>query len=400
MLFEALLSVLAGICVGTFTGLVPGIHVNTVVAALLGARLRYDPLLLSVFIFSVAITHTFLDFVPSVLLGVPSEDTALAILPAHRMVLAGRAAEAIKLTLIGSIACLALGAALMPLYLKAIPAVYGAIEPHLGYILVSCSVILILSEGGDKRLWAAAVFLCSGALGMASMRMLQIREPLLPLLTGLFGFSLILLNLRNKVQIPVQVDARVDIAKASLARGIFGGTLAGSIVGFLPGFGPSQAAVMAGALVGNKSDREFLVTLGGINTANMLFTLVAFLTIGKTRSGAVAGISRLIGIDMQSTLLLIGAALLAGGISLAVGMKMAVVFPKAIRRIDYTKLNAAVATGVFLIVAALSGLFGIAVLLTATALGLAAHFAGVRKMHLMGALIVPAALWFLGPASF
>ena len=50
----------------------------------------------------MGITHTFLDFIPSIFLGVPEAETALSILPGHKMVLKGYAFEAIKFTTIGS----------------------------------------------------------------------------------------------------------------------------------------------------------------------------------------------------------------------------------------------------------------------------------------------------------
>ncbi|MFC1455128.1 tripartite tricarboxylate transporter permease [Candidatus Undinarchaeota archaeon] len=396
MIGGVLLFILAGVAVGVVTGLIPGLHVNTVVLVLIGLGLSYEPLNLAVFLFSVAITHTFLDFIPAVLLGVPSGDTALAVLPAHKLVLSGRASEAISLTLIGSIACLGLGAMLIPIFLKIIPLAYASLEEYMAYVLIGCSGFLILREKNWKKLYAALIFLMSGMLGLVVLRSPLIKEPLLPLLTGLFGFSLLVANLKNKSKLPQQIKAKIGITRKSVFRGIVGGTLAGSIVGFLPGFGPSQAAVMANAITGQGNDKEFLITLGGINTANMLFTLVALLTIGKTRSGTVAGISRLIELNMNSMFYLVGAGLIAGGIALILGMKMAMTFPKMIRRISYSKLNMAVIILVAGIVALLSGFWGLAVLAISSCVGLVAHNLGVRKMHLMGVLILPTIMWFSG----
>ena len=78
---------LVGCLLGTITGLTPGLHVNTV--CLIGLSL-YPLLGLSVVDFgvimiSMAVTQTFIDFIPAIFIGVPEEGTALSVLPAHRL---------------------------------------------------------------------------------------------------------------------------------------------------------------------------------------------------------------------------------------------------------------------------------------------------------------------------
>ena len=50
----------------------------------------------------MAITHTFIDFIPSIFLGAPDEDSVLSILPGHKLLLKGYAYTGIILTLYGS----------------------------------------------------------------------------------------------------------------------------------------------------------------------------------------------------------------------------------------------------------------------------------------------------------
>jgi len=390
-LFFVSLGILAGVC----TGLTPGLHVNTVVAILVSLGLGVEPMSLAMFIFTLAITHTFLDFIPSILLGVPSDDTALAVLPGHRLVLEGRGAEAIGMTLVGSLGCLALSLVLLPLFMIGIPKVYASLEPVMGFVLLGCSSVLILMD--KKRLWALVVFLLAGVLGLIVLDG-PFNEPLLPLLTGLFGLSLLIMSVKQGTKVPEQLPARINLPWRWVARGLLAGTFAGAIVGFLPGFGPSQAAVVAKTVSKQEEDTEFLITLGGINTANALFVLVAFLTLGKTRSGAIAGIAQMIDITVPKMLLLLGGGLLAGGISFVIGLKMASLFPNWMRKVDYKKLNLGVMGLIVTIVFWISGPLGLLVLGTATSVGLVAHLTKVRKMHLMGVLIVPTALWFLGLA--
>ena len=107
MLIEILIVILFGCIAGTITGLIPGVHINLVAVSIFALSpflLKFtSPLILSIFIVSMSITHTFTDFIPSCFLGAPESETALSVLPAHRLLLKGRAYEAIFLTVVGSL---------------------------------------------------------------------------------------------------------------------------------------------------------------------------------------------------------------------------------------------------------------------------------------------------------
>lgn len=57
---------------------------------------------------AMSIAHALLENIPSMLLGVPEEGTAVSILPGHRMVLEGRSKEAIRIVSIGGLELLLL----------------------------------------------------------------------------------------------------------------------------------------------------------------------------------------------------------------------------------------------------------------------------------------------------
>src|SRR3989344_2969649 len=101
------LALLLGILAGIITGLLPGIHINLVSAFLVASSaflLAFlSPVSIIIFIVAMTITHTFLDFIPSVFLGAPDDDSVLAVLPGHEMLLKGKGHEAIILTLYGGI---------------------------------------------------------------------------------------------------------------------------------------------------------------------------------------------------------------------------------------------------------------------------------------------------------
>ena len=119
MLIEIILVILIGILAGIFTGLIPGIHINLIALLILSSAPALlsvtSPLMISIFIISMSITHTFLDTIPSVFLGAPESSTALSVLPGHKLLLQGKGYEAVMLTLIGSFLALILAICLAPL---------------------------------------------------------------------------------------------------------------------------------------------------------------------------------------------------------------------------------------------------------------------------------------------
>ncbi|MBS3078041.1 tripartite tricarboxylate transporter permease, partial [Candidatus Pacearchaeota archaeon] len=137
MLLEFILFLLAGIFFGTFTGLTPGIHINLIGGLLISLPLlNLNPIYFVIFVTAMAITHTFLDFVPSVFLGCPDTDTELSILPGHQLLKDARGFEAVYLSNIGSLLAIFL------LVIISIPSIflmkdfYELISSVIPYILI------------------------------------------------------------------------------------------------------------------------------------------------------------------------------------------------------------------------------------------------------------------------
>jgi hypothetical protein len=165
MLLLAVLFTVAGIGLGIFTGLIPGIHVNTLAILLMvsapvalgiaASTAEYlslpastAPALMSCLIVGNLITHSFLDFIPSALFGAPDEETALSVIPSHRMIMEGRGMGAIKLSAGGSIRAVLMSLVLLfPAYIFFSPlGGYSMISPYMAYFLMLISAILIFSE--------------------------------------------------------------------------------------------------------------------------------------------------------------------------------------------------------------------------------------------------------------
>ena len=121
MIFQLILALFIGILTGIITGLIPGIHINLISIILLSFTTFLlsitTPLTLIVFITAMAITHTFIDFIPSIFLGAPDQDTVLSILPGHKLLLKGHGHTSVILTLYGSLTALFIILILTPVFI-------------------------------------------------------------------------------------------------------------------------------------------------------------------------------------------------------------------------------------------------------------------------------------------
>jgi putative membrane protein len=75
----------------------------------------------------MSITHTFIDFIPSIFLGAPDEDTGLSTLPGHEFLLKGQGYYAVKLTVIGSAIAIISLTFLIPFFILVVPKIYPSL---------------------------------------------------------------------------------------------------------------------------------------------------------------------------------------------------------------------------------------------------------------------------------
>ena len=262
MLLEILLSLLLGIITGIITGLTPGIHINLVsllVLSLSPLLLQFtSALVLGVYIISLAITHTFLDALPSIYLGAPDEAQALNVLPGHRLLMRGEGHNAVTYTVIGALGCVLLGVLLFPVFIAGMKLLSPYVSGIMGYLLALVMLYMIAREKG-KQLKALALFLLSGVLGLLVFSIPNLNQPLFPLLSGLFGFSILITSLAQNTKIPVQDFSKpLSISTTNTVKSVSTATGMGFIAAFLPGFGSAQAAIVGTQIVGDIGDEGFL----------------------------------------------------------------------------------------------------------------------------------------------
>ena len=399
MFFQIILATLIGILFGTITGLTPGIHINLISVLILSLSpvlSTYIPLLyLTVIIISMAITHTFLDTIPSIFLGAPDEETVLSVLPGHRMLLQGKGYEAVMLTVVGSLASLILILVLFPLFSPLIQIIYPFLKEYIGYILIAIVTLLILREHTSK-IRAFFIFFIAGILGLTTLNLVNLNEPLFPLLSGLFGISLLVTSINQKTKIPKQIISSPEIDMKLGFKATITSVFAGSVCSFMPGLGPSQAAIFGSQFVKDLGDKGFLILVGGLNTVNIALSLLTLYVLDKARNGAILTISRILEVYNQNHLILfIGCALVAAGIATILATKITKVFSKLITKVNYTLVCLSIILLITVLVTIISGFLGLLVLTVATFVGMLPSLKGVGKNHLMGCLLLPVIMYFL-----
>lgn len=370
MLFAALF----GSLIGIIAGLIPGLHTN-LLAVLIGG-LGFPVLESVVFLSSMAVSRSVVDSIPTSFLGF--SDDVLALSPSARLLKKGEGILSARLliagALIGGVCCVVL----VPLLIVVLPFLFSLIKDFLFWILLALVIFLLF-----RKNWFLSVvfFSLSGFLGFLALN--SLREPLFPLLSGLFGASALVSAIFSNSSVPFQ-KSEASVTRASLPS--FLGVIAACFVTLFPGLSPSQVA----SLISVKSEKNFLLVLGALGTADVVVSIVTFFALDKTRNGAVVIMGRLVGaVSFDLFLSLLAAALLSLGLSCVVAWLLSSKFVWFVERCDLRVLSLVVLSGLFVVSFVLSGWKGLIVLFCGASLGILVQKLGVTKSHLMGCLLVP-----------
>lgn len=396
MFIEILLAGLIGVAVGIITGLAPGIHINLVAALIIALMpfVNITPLHASILIISIAITHIFLDFIPTTFLGIPESDNVISLLPSQELLLAGHGHKAIFLSIFGCLSGCIIISAFSPILLQVAQNIYGAIQSAIPYILLFAMLILLLKE--NNKLWAAITIIIASIFGVLSFR-LNSNDILFPMFSGMFGISSLLISISQNTKIPKQeVNESIELEKKATLLTLTKGFFASLLVGFLPGLGSAQASVLALSVKNSKNRKDYILMNGAINSIVMVIAVIALFTIHKARNGAIAVISEIFNVlTIDYFILFIGIILFVAGISAVISMFVSKIFIRIIQRINYKALSYSIIMIIFILVLILCNIQGILILVLATAIGLMPILKRVSRNHLMACLITPVIIYYL-----
>jgi putative membrane protein len=398
MLIEIIFFLLLGIIAGTFTGLMPGIHINLIGAALVSGTFSIlagvNSIYLIVFIVAMSISHVFLDFIPSIFLGAPEEGTELSVLPGHEMLKKGEGFLAVHLAGVGCLYGLFIFLLLIfPLYFLSafIKNLQGSV---IAFGLIAVSLNMILLE--EKKFSALGVFLLTGALGYIVLGM-ELKEPLLPLLTGLFGTASLFFSIKQKTKIEKQAtEKKAEIEIKKERKSLLSSALFSPLSLFLPAISSGQIAIISNQFA--KTDRkQFLFMLGVITMLTMCLSFLGLFLISKTRTGSAAAIKSLIGIPEWNVFFLIVFVIIVSGFaSFFILNILSKKFLLVLEKIDYSKVSIATMVVITVVTFLVSGFIGLLVLVVSSLTGIYCISSGVKRTNMIGCLILPTILLYLG----
>lgn len=395
-MIEILVFLLFGFFLGVVTGLVPGLHPN-LLATFFAGFVFANPLATSIILISAVVTNSFLDFIPAIFLGAPEASTAMGVLPGHKFLLEGRGPEAVKLTVVGGIISLFFILLLLPVVYFYVPFIYEIIKNSIHWILIGIIIFSLLRD--RKKLLSLFVFLISGVFGylVLNYNFLGSEMALFPMLTGLFGISMLVFSIRKNPVIPEQNKSLNYIGIRETTLGGIIGTLSGMVVGLLPGIGPAQATYLSQEMLGERKYRNFMISLGGINTTNAVFSLLALWLINKPRSGAAVAVGEILGqITWKEIMIFIGVIIIVSGLAGALTVFLSENIFFLFRKINYQKLCKIIIVFLFLMIFLITGPKGLFIGILGTLIGMVCIFSNVRRSYLMGSLIIPTIIYFLG----
>ncbi len=378
-----------GVIAGTITGLIPGIHSNNITVLLLLSPFFGTEI--TIFVLSMSIVQTFVDFIPSVFLGAPSTETFEGVLPGHKMLLQGKGFEAVCLTVFGGIVALISCTLLMPIFILFIQNNTSQIIYVTPIILTFTLMILILSEQSkNKKIIALFVILAATTQGFL------FKEQIFPLITGYFGLPTIIYSLKHKKTkvTTIEQETHLEINKSLFVEGIIG-VLGGAIVSIMPGIGSNVAAGIIKTFRQKIASKNYLVLLGSINSANFFFSFPMLYFLSKTRNGSMIFLKERAFLTEQTLFVGLETMVIAGALGAIITILLSKKAISFFTENKTTLFSFASIIAMITIVFLFNGFEGIIALFFAGALGMLVVLKKVKRSCCMSALIVPVLFFYL-----
>ncbi|MFH0987192.1 MAG: tripartite tricarboxylate transporter permease [Candidatus Micrarchaeota archaeon] len=375
-MIEVLFFVLAGTVSGFALGLLPGFHINNFLPML--AAVPFAPAQAFSFVVPASIAFCFSSAFPAILLGAPNSDTAVTILPAHRLVQEGRALTALLISSYSSLLSVIFCALTLAIFLLLFVPIFPFIRQFMPYILILIAGYLLIT---GKTAALLIAFLAS-MLGFATLKY----DLLLPLLTGFFGLSTLILSLATESSGYEQGSEFVhECSWFEIIRASFLASLLGSIFSVVPAVSSSITATL-GRVFGKTEVEEFIAFVSSTNATYMIFSIFALELIGVSRSGSAVFLLKFSGANI---LFLLGLILLSGTGAALLSIKIAKPAVAVYSKINYRLLSVFAVLFLLAVNLIFTGWFGMLVLFASTSIGLLCSSLQVAKITCMFALIVP-----------
>ncbi len=305
-----------------------------------------------------------LSILPSMALSYHSE--SLSFLPARRLYLEGKGWLVVGWWLSATALSLIAAVFLLPLAVE----VHESLYPYHQVLLWAFVAVMLYARGWGKAL----LFSLYGILGTVVLFHLPLKDPLFLLFSGFFALPA-LAGLGEGTSLPMGGGGRPTVG--ALLLSLLGAGLA-SLFLALPGVGSPSAALGFVALFMPLDSWAYLSVNGGYLAAQLPFALTIKEELGIARIGSVIGTKEW---DVELFL-----------ISFAVGSVLTGALYPFLEKLYRKEVQALLLAGVVAYVGVEEGLLGLAVLLTAGALGYLHRLKGGSAFPFFGSLVVPVLL--------
>ncbi len=382
-----------GYIAGCLLGLIPGMHINNIVP--LVTSMQLNPILASIFLVSSLVTYNFFGFLRMSITSMPTEETVLGIHPVRRMILRGLGTEAMRLYAFGSLVSSFFFLTFLPAIIFLLDFIYYTTKPITPFILILIVLLLILRERKLKKIaLAAIIFLASGLLGVYSF-VLNLNNPFLHLLSGMFGIGFVASNLSTP-KLPKQTTPlKLILPFKSKIKATLLGFLSSFTMALIPSVSSSQATMLSNLLT-KADEKEFIVSLGAVVNFDVLFSLTSLYLLNKSRNGVIEGVKSILTLDAKTYIAFL---LLVSLISFLAYLTLTSTSKKLFKLLSGRNLKPLyVASIVFIVALSLyfDGLLGLSVLLPSAYLGYITAKKEVSNVHLLGCLNLVTILLLLG----
>jgi len=403
---DSLLAALYGFLAG-FLGAIPFLHTNLMLQF---TQDFFAASTLAVFAATLSFSHLVFETIPMLFFALPAQNQNITLLPAQSLVLGGKTAKAFKIVTQSLFYSVLIALALLPFAITATPIAHSFVQPVQGIALLAVIALAFYKSSSQTagKLALGILFLTlAGLLGLTALSLPIAREPLFPLLSGLFGVPAILFSFKKNGDAKQKESENEEKTGENPTAGfsvdkklVFYGVLAASASVLLPAVTPALIAGLIFAFM-NEDRESFLTASTAVVGAKMVFDFAAVYSIGKARSGAAAVAQNALsanagGIGLNNLLFLEAAGATAFFTALALLLVFGKQFAKAFRKFERNAVYAialtAITVGTFLI----SGAGGLLILASASAVGAGISLSKLRKSYAIGALVVPALTYFFG----
>jgi len=458
LVLSILISCSLGTLLGFSAGLVPGLHMNNIAAGLTtnaGATLavfalvdwssesNQSDLLAACFISSALVAHLFGEAITCTYVGIPAEDV-VSVLPAHRLAKAGLGTIAVRSSANGALFGLVVSSILLfpmccvmgwPIGL------YSVLRKVMGFFMIFLSVFLVLSEGSPRQrvngklkrrlskvMKATALFAAAGLLGQTVLSssyssshlpdvpwlqdgLLSPSSLLLPLFAGLFGVPSLLLSLGSRRAFDIKGELVPLLIPKTRARDVVLTLLGGIMVGWMPGMTSGSSVSVCSPNVRESSSDEgianpvrFIWLYSSISASGAVFALGALFVIMRARSGSMDAVTAFLGsadigsqwlsnVGMIASLLL---SMLIAGVLSRIAVDGLMPHLSRLGGVLCSKQLALISLAfVCCLSVAITGTRGALVMFAASMLGMLPPMVGIRRIQLMGCLLVPISMMFV-----